>query len=49
MTNVVSGLDAVSIAIMTRVRSMSAEEVEAALVDARRKLSDKLVHAYYSV
>jgi len=47
LANALDGLNAVSMAIMTRVLGMSPEAVELALVDVRRDVKDKSIHAYY--
>ena len=47
LTNALDGLNAVSMAMMTRVLGMSPEAVELDLVDVRRDMKDKSIHAYY--
>lgn len=47
LTNGLDGLNAVSMAMMTRVLGMSPEAVELMLVDVRRDMKDKSIHSYY--
>jgi hypothetical protein len=47
LTNSLDGLNAVSMAMMTRVLGMSPEAVELVLVDVRRDIRNKSIHAYY--
>lgn len=46
MTNGLDALPAVSMALMTRVLGMKPEEVELVLVDVRRDMQNRSIHAY---
>lgn len=47
LSNGLSGLNAVSNAVLTRGLGMSPEEVESLLVDVRLDFKNKHIHAYY--
>lgn len=47
--NTLEGLEAVSLAMMTRSLGMPVEEVQAVLENVRRDMSDRSIHAYYPV
>jgi Methyltransferase domain len=47
MTNTLDAVNAISMAMMTRVLGMSPEEVELMCVDVRKDIKDKSIHAYY--
>jgi hypothetical protein len=49
LTNGLDGLSAVSMAIMTRALGISPDAVEMLLVDVRRDMKNKSIHAYYPV
>ncbi|RDW80812.1 hypothetical protein BP5796_05510 [Coleophoma crateriformis] len=49
MADSLKGLSAISMAIMTRVLGMSAEEVEATVEDVRKDIQDKSIHAYWPI
>lgn len=49
MSNFLEGLPAVSMAILTRANGMSREEVEVGMVDVRKDIRDKRIHAYVPV
>ena len=49
MSNNLEGVSAISMAIMTRAHGMSREEVEVVLVDVRRDIQDRSIHAYTPV
>ena len=49
LTNGLDGISAVSMAIMTRVLGISPDAVEMLLVDVRRDMKNKSIHAYYPV
>lgn len=49
MTNGLDALPAVSMELMTRVLGMKPEEVELVLVDVRRDMQDRSIHAYFPV
>jgi hypothetical protein len=44
--NIIEGLDAFSLALMTRVLGWSSEEVTVLLADVRRELLDRKIHLY---
>lgn len=47
LMNVLEGLQGFSLALMTRLLGMSKEEVEVFLVDVRKDIKDRTVHAYW--
>lgn len=47
LSNGLSGLNAISNAVLARSSGMSAEEIETLLVDVRQDLNNKRIHAYY--
>jgi hypothetical protein len=49
LTNGLEGLNAVSMAMLTRAYGMTAAEVEDSLVDVRADMKNKAIHAYYPV
>ncbi|TVY21046.1 putative methyltransferase [Lachnellula arida] len=49
MTNFLEGLPAISMAIMTRAHGMTREEVEVGMVDVRKDIKSKAIHAYVPV
>jgi hypothetical protein len=49
LMNILDGVSAVSMAIMTRVLGMSPEAVELVLVEVRNDLRNKSIHAYFPV
>lgn len=49
LENFTSGLSAFSMAFFTRVLGWSKEEVEVFLVDVRREMNNRKVHAYWPV
>lgn len=44
--NIIQGLDAFSLALMTRVLGWSSEEVTVLLADVRKELLDRKIHLY---
>lgn len=44
--NIIEGLDAFSLALMTRVLGWSSEEVTVLLADVRKELLDRKIHLY---
>ncbi|RDW69689.1 hypothetical protein BP6252_08709 [Coleophoma cylindrospora] len=49
MADSLKGLNAISMAIMTRVLGMSAEEVEATVEEVKKDMQDKSIHAYWPI
>ena len=49
LENFTSGLSAFSMAPFTRVLGWTKEEVEVFLVDVRREMNDRKIHAYWPV
>jgi len=49
MSNFLEGLPAISMAIMTRAHGMTREEVEVGMVDVRKDIKSKAIHAYVPV
>ena len=49
MSNFLEGLPAISMAIMTRAHGISRDEVEVGMVDVRKDIKDKGIHAYVPV
>ena len=49
MTNGLDGVNSISMAMMTRALGMPHEEVEVYLVDVRKDIKSKAIHAYYPV
>jgi hypothetical protein len=49
MSNFLEGLPAVSMAIMTRAHGMTREEVEVGMVEVRKDIKNKAIHAYVPV
>lgn len=49
MSNFLEGLPAISMALLTRAGVMSKEEVEVGMVDVRKDIRDKGIHAYVPV
>jgi hypothetical protein len=49
LTNALEGMNAISMAMMTRSLGMPSEEVEVLLVDVRRDAKDKSIHTHFPV
>ncbi|TVY45158.1 putative methyltransferase [Lachnellula occidentalis] len=49
MSNFLEGLPAISMAILTRTHGMTRDEVEVGMVDVRRNIQSKAIHAYVPV
>lgn len=47
LTNIMEGLQAFSLALMTRFLGMSREEVELLLVDVRKDMVNRRIHSYW--
>jgi hypothetical protein len=47
LANQLDGLEGYSMAVMTRAHGMSAEEVQLMMVDVRKDMKDKSIHAYW--
>jgi hypothetical protein len=47
MANIMQGLQAFSLALMTRFLGMSREEVEVLLVDVRKDMLNRKIHSYW--
>jgi len=49
MSNALDGLNAISMAVLTRGLGMTPQEVEVELVDVRKDIKNKAIHAYFPI
>jgi hypothetical protein len=49
LENVLSGLEAITMAIYTRILGWSKEEVDIFLIDVRKEMKDTKIHVYWDM